>query len=850
MVTRPRSFALITLREIRRAPGRFISIFLIVLLGSGFFAGMRATCPDMKKSCDAYLDAHNCEDLSVVSLIGFTQAELDRISRLSCVERLSGGYRFDALMTKAAAGGAGSSADVSGADDGSPVVVLSLSNRPSPGDIDAARLVEGRLPERSGECLAETGRGGRRPARIGEVLRLASAYGERDFTVTGIGQSPLYISFERGSNSLGSGTTESYFMLREDDAYDLALPKLSWPRGFSTSRYYTEARITLKGARALDSFGPEYKRLVASAKAEIRGLAVSRLGSDRYWQVGDRADNVGIQGFASDAERVGNLGKVFPAVFFLVAALVSLTAMTRLIEEKRGEIGTLKALGYGSPAIVGQYFLYAAAATLGGGAAGVLIGFPLLPKLIYSMYRLMYDVGPLSTFYSFSLAAEAVLLAFLCTGGATALAGARELTAVPAALMRPRAPAPGKRVLLERITFIWGRLGFLQKVTARNIFRYKRRFWMSVVGIAGCAGLLLAGFGMNDSLSALTGLQFGQIYHYDALSAFRAETEDQRSELLSSVRSAPGVAKASVLSLQGCVLRRSASRGAGKGQERGFDGYIIVPEEPAALGDYITLRDGPRPLSLGDDGVVLTRKAAILLRLQAGDDIEIESAGQRARLRVAAVTDQYVMHFAYLSPAAYEKAFGSPPTYNQVVSIESFGHAKGEGGKASAEAQLGRRLLSIPGIARVSFTSADTKLWEDTMGNMRYIIAVIIIAAGLLSLIVIYTLTSINITERSKELATIKVLGFREGEVAQYVYRENTILAAIGIAAGLVFGVFLHREVVLTTEVEVCLFSRSIAPLSFLYSFLCCSFFAFAANLLMYRRIKRIDMVEAMKSVE
>ena len=376
------------LREIRRSPGRFASIFLIVMLGSAFFAGMRAVRPDMEKTCDAYLDAQHCEDIGLVSAIGFTPVELERIARLPDVERVAGAYRFDAIMTP------------SGGKDteGVPVAVLSMPNRPSDLDIDAPRLVEGRLPEKSGECLAETGRAGRRPSKVGDRIRLASKYGSMDFLVTGIAQSPLYVSFERGSNSLGSGTTGSYYLVLEDDAYALALPQIAWPEGFSTSRFYTDARITLKGAAALDSFGRDYATCVSRAKAEIRELAKSTLGFDRYWFISGRTDNAGIRGFSSDAERVGNLGMVFPVVFFLVAALVCLTAMTRLIEEKRGEIGVLKALGRDSRSIVALYFFYAAAATLSGGLIGTFIGFPVFPVLIYSMYRLMYDVGALADF--------------------------------------------------------------------------------------------------------------------------------------------------------------------------------------------------------------------------------------------------------------------------------------------------------------------------------------------------------------------------------------------------------------------------------------------------------------------
>ena len=940
-------FRRIMTREIARAPGRFISIFLIVLLGVGFFCGMRITDRDMKLTCDEYLDRYHTEDIRVTSIVGLTRADLERIAALPSVERVAGGYQFDAIATEVdgdarenatdtagardealpgttnksgtamprapspaevtvatAKGSAAATPDMQNAapshtegtvgsastsnapatatppagesltaisrDSGSPVVVLSLSDEPGEAGIDAPRLVEGRLPRRSGECLAEPGVANRKPAQIGDHIRLSTPYGTKEFLVTGIAQSPLFISYERGTNSLGSGTTLAYLFVTEDDAFALALPRITWPTGFKpgldAGRFYTEARITLKNTAALNTFGPEYGRHVDAARSEIQTLGTKSLGSDRYWTVSDRLQNRGIQGFQDDAERIGNLAKVFPSIFFLVAALVSLTAMTRLVEEKRGEVGTLMALGKTPAAIMGQYLWYAAAATFGGGIAGAAIGFPILPKLIYSMYRLMYYIGPLRVHYDISISTQAIMFAFLCTGGATAVAIQRELRSVPATLMRPRAPKPGKRILLERVPLIWNRLGFLRRITARNLFRYKSRLWMSIAGLAGCFGLLLTGFGMNDSLAALTERQFGEIYHYDALVLFSSTNLAQSRTTLDSIQATPGVDSAALLSIEGGTMRRAASKGHPGASPKQLEGYLVVFAESDGIGPFITLRDGKRPLALTDDGLILTRKAATLLGIHAGDAIELGINGRSAVFTVSGITDQYVMHFAYLSPVAYEKAFKKVPVYNEAALIEARGTAAGaresnnrlgtdirtntRDPRQSSETELAGRLLEIPGVARVSLISADTKLWEDTMKNMRAIIAVIIIAAGLLTFIVIYTLTSINIVERTKELATIKVLGFREKEVAQYIYRENAILSCIGAAIGLVFGIFLHHEVVLTTEVDVCMFGRQISMASYAVTFLLFSAFSFLANMSMAGRIRRIDMVEAMKSVE
>jgi putative ABC transport system permease protein len=820
-----RAFSKVLERQILWSPGRFIAILLIVLVGVAFSVGVRATCPDMKSTCDAYLDAANCQDIWIVSGIGFTPAEIERIRRMEGVDAVQGGYTFDALAS-------------SESEDEKAVRILSMPNSPSEGDINRPVLLSGRLPEGPGECVAEKGNFLSAPAKVGDRVRFSTAQGTWTLSVVGIAQSPLFISWERGANSLGDGTTACYFLVSEDMASRMYLPKIDWPDGFTTDRFYPEVHITLTGAQELDSFGRDYARLVKNAKGRLRSLAVELTGSDEYWFILDRDANAGIHGFASDAQRVGNVGKVFPVIFFLVAALVSLTSMTRLIDEQRVQIGTLKALGYARTKIVGQYVLYAAAATLGGGAVGAAIGFPVLPRMIYSMYGLMYSVGPLSSPIIARLAAQEILAALLCTMGATAAAGMRDLMESPAALMRPKAPKAGRRVLLERLPAIWKRLSFIQKVTVRNIFRYRKRLWMTLAGIAGCTALLVTGFGLNDSLRALTHSQFGEIYHYDFTCILYNSVEGKKADdRLSQFTALSGVESAALSYAQGVSIS------ADKKGENELDATLIVPRNPEELSRYVSLKAGDRNLALPNSGAVLTRKASELMRVRAGDTIRITLGGRSVSVPVAAITEQYILHFVYLSPQAYRAAFGDTPAFNQVI-------ARTRNTSDAFERELGKKILASGDVRTVLFTSSANKIWDDTMRNMSAIVTIIVVSAGLLAFIVVYTLTSINIMERTKELATIKVLGFRNGELAQYVFRENAILTILGIALGLGLGIFLHRWVILTAEVDVCMFGRSVRPASFLWSAALSLFFAFSVNLVMYPRLSRIDMVQAMKSVE
>lgn len=835
MVRRRRAFASILFREIRKSPGRYASIVLIVFLGAGFFAGVRATCPDMERTCDAWLDASNCQDLSVVSVIGFTGAEVAAIGRIPGVEAVEPSCAADVMAT------------IHGGEKA--VKVLSLPSSES--GVSRPRLVAGRYPRDRSECLAEPGNLQEGKVAIGDTISFRNAQGEWRLTVSGIAASPLYVSWNRGSNSLGDGSTHFYFMADRELALDMYLPVIHWPSGPETARHWPEVEVRLSGAKALDSFGPAYRDLVDAARKRIAAAGRELTGSDRLWYVLDRDMNAGIRGFSSDAERIGKVGEILPVVFFLVAALVSLASMTRLVEEDRGQIGTLKALGYGGASIVGLYLLYAASATLIGGIGGVAVGFALLPRLIYSMYRLMYSVGPLASPFLPSLAMEAVVAALACTVAGTLGAGLKELLSGPAALMRPKAPRPGKRVLLERVPAIWKRLDFTRKVTVRNLFRYKQRLAMTLAGIAGCTALLVTGFGLSDSLAALTHRQFGEIYHYD-LSCELSQVH-RGAEALAFEKSlalgdggAPGVGgSAGSAGIKNALLvyEQGCSIASGRGGRRDLEATIAVPRDPRAFSEYVTLKDGKKPLALPGEGLILTRKASELLGLKAGEKAELVLGNKKASVVVAGITEQYVLHFAYLSPEALRKAFGSEPGWNQMLALDS-------SNSQAFESALGARLMAGKEVKSLMFTSSANRLWDDTMKNMNYIILVIIVSAGLLAFVVIYNLTNINVIERTKELATIKVLGFRKGEMASYIYRENTFLTLLGTLIGLVLGIFLHRYVVLTSEVDVCMFGRDLSATSFLWSALLTLGFSGSVNLFMYRRLTGVDMVEAMKSVD
>ena len=575
----------------------------------------------------------------------------------------------------------------------------------------------------------------------------------------------------------------------------------------------------------------EADQKIRDAQKDIDALATPE------WYVMGRESIISFSGFDANISKVEAIARVFPIFFFLVAALVALTTMTRMVEEERGQIGTLKALGYSKGSIAVKYIVYAFFASASGCVVGLLVGFQLFPRVIWNAYSMMYNLPPLTCQFNVKYAVIAASAAMLCTMLATANACWATLSETPANLMLPRAPKAGKRILLERIGFVWKRMKFTHKVTARNLFRYKKRFFMTVIGIAGCTALLLTGFGLRDSISDIINKQFGEIFTYDLIISVKDE-EAAKSEALLGVLNNPADIQSSL-----AVHQEKATNV--------FDGtsttiYLVVPEDETQLGNFIDLheRRGKAPVPLGESGVILSEKLAARAGVGVGDTITLTNNNKKTgSFTVAGIAENYVENYAYFSPGEYQRGFGEAPQFLLYYARDAA--ADGEGEEA-----LATKLLTCDDINSISFVSALRKTFDDMLHNITYIVYVLIVSAGVLAFIVLYNLTNINITERQKEIATIKVLGFFDGEVAAYVYRENVVLTLIGTAVGLVLGIFLHMFVIRTAEVDVVMFGREISAYSFIISAALTLFFSAAVNLVMRGKLRRISMVESMKAPE
>ena len=558
------------------------------------------------------------------------------------------------------------------------------------------------------------------------------------------------------------------------------------------------------------------------------------------WYVYDRNNLTEYSGYGDNADRMRSIGKVFPVLFFLVAALISLTTMTRMVEEQRVQIGTMKALGYGKAAIAGKYIGYALIATLGGSIFGVLAGEKILPFIIIYAYMILYKHLPaILVPYHMSYALQASGIAVACTLIATIASCYKELAAEPAELMRPAAPKQGKRILLERIGIIWKHLNFTWKSTVRNLIRYKKRFFMTIFGIGGCMALMVVGFGLKDCIYEIVSLQYEKVQFYDAATYMSDDISEENRQQLHDYLDQNADIKETIEARMQKTDVKSAS---GKKTL-----YLMVPSDNEKIEDFLSFHSRTNKdevYSLKKDEVILTEKMASLLNVKVGDELTIEDEDRGDQtVTVGAICENYMSHYLYLSPEKYEELYGVPAEYNTIIySVKD--------GKDDQIEKIGTKLLSMDGVLNVSYTSSIEGRLDDMLRSLNLVIVVLIVSAGMLAFVVLYNLNNINITERQRELATLKVLGFYDGEVASYVYRENILLTIIGSVVGMVLGNLLHRYIILTVEVEEAMFGRQIHWQSYLYSFLFTVAFSLFVNWVMFYKLKKIDMVESLKSVE
>ena len=591
------------------------------------------------------------------------------------------------------------------------------------------------------------------------------------------------------------------------------------------------------GEQELAKNKEEFNTKIADAEAKLQE-AKDKINDieNPKWYILDRNSNEGYVGIIQATKSMENISKVFPIVFFAVAALISLTSMTRMVEEQRTQIGTLKALGYNQFQIMGKYILYASLASIIGGILGMCVGFETLPRIIWMLYMMMYQMTPnILISFNWKYGLLGLILICICIIGATIYSAIRELKETPSALMRPKAPKAGNRVMLERIPFIWKHLNFSHKVTVRNIFRYKKRFLMTIIGIFGCTSLIVTGFGIKDSIKTIVPNQYEKVFSYNMQVSVKDDiSEETEQKLVADLRENSQIQKAIETDMT------SVTAVNGDNEE---DVQVIIPKDN--FDGVVNLYDvkSKKTVELQENGICLTDKCAQLLGVKAGDTIKLKDDNKEIDAKISNIVENYVSHYIYMSKATYENLFGEKYNTN-VIFLKNVDLTEAE------EDELITNLMSKEGVSSATRISNMMGMIDDTLKSLNYVVIILIVSAGLLAFVVLYNLANVNISERIRELATIKVLGFYDKEVYDYVTRETIILTIIGIVLGLFGGYFLNYYLIGTCEINTLRFCKIIEPISYVYAVIITVVFTMIVNIVTYFALKKIDMIESLKSVE
>ncbi len=884
-----------TLREIRQSLGRYLAIFAIVAMGVGFFAGLKITRQVMITSANAYLEEKQLYDFRLLSTLGFEDEDVQTLSSKEDIRFVEGAVAADILYFN---------------QQGNEDVIKAHSLLQN---INGLEVVAGRLPQQATECVVDanlydkSALGTKIVLSENNVEEDLDYFAYREYTIVGIAQSSAYIQFERGTTALGNGQvsgfmyllpqgfcaefyTEIYVKFNQDypiyskdynDYIDEKEPlwkdycKAQGERRYQAivadaeaelanakqtlaeekanakqtladaKKELTDAEAKLADAHAEladgwakynDSYA-EFEEKIAEAEQEIADAEADIANIEKpETYVLNRDANIGYACFQNDSSIVEGLANVFPVFFFLVAALVCMTTMNRMVEEQRTQIGVLKALGYGEAAIMRKYLFYSGSAALAGCIAGYFLGIHLFPFVIWTAYGMMYQMGSIVYIFDGGTALLCLACALLCSMGTTWISCRHELKEAAADLMRPKAPRAGKRVFLEWLPFIWKRLKFLHKVSVRNIVRYKRRFFMMVIGISGCTALLVTGFGIRDSVVDIADQQFQEIQTYQFGITLKNGIKDANDPSLTEFTEILDTYGGSFLPVLETTMDLQTP-------ENLKSIHLIIVENPAQIGEYIDLHTPDKTaISYPKAGeAVICEKLAKRYRIQIGDTIHLfEENGKEVQAVVSGICENYIYNYIYLNAETYQTALGTFLYKNVYANIT----------KDADIHAVGAAIMKANNITAVSINADMLVRFSSMMSSMNYIVFVVIACAAALAFIVLYNLNNINITERIREIATIKVLGFYRNETAAYVFRENTALTAIGCAVGLLLGKLLHIYVMHKVDIDLMSFDVHVKAVSYLLSILLTFAFTWIVNRIMTGKLENINMAESLKSVD
>ncbi len=831
-------------REFLKTFLRFFSIFAITLLGVSSYVGIASTGPDMILTANTYFDDYKLADYRLLSTQGFTQDDINVLNENGDYSVVMAGYGVDVLI------------------ENNPVRLHSIPNDES--DINKIDLLDGRMPENDNEILADS----ESQSKIGDKITISNNNSEqtlellheKEFTVVGIVQWPYYIYLTRGYTNIGDGQLDSFYLVPQD--------------AFS-SPYYLEVFLREKKLEGLDTFSNEYKTLqdegvknleeIAYTQTQLRYdnllkeieeqqklmLENSALHGEilqensnesnieqqipepqkAQWIIQNRSDQPGFNSYYASIERLEQLSVVFPLFFFLVATLICLTTMTRMVDEKRQKMGLLKALGYTNKSIALEYLFYGIFASFLGALAGGLIGTTVFPLTIWHSYDILCNMPSIILSIHPIIFPLSILVAVTCITVATLVACIGELKSVPSSLMQPKAPKIGKKILLERVKPIWKNFNFIQKITARNIFRYKKRLYMTVLGVAGCTALLLAGFGLGDSINKVMPLQFEDIFNYDASILLSSTDNNDETNTLNDLGESLYVHNQAITLNFGDKSSQSAYV------------YLIVPKNNETINNFINLKDveSSSTINLDDDnGIIITEKIANIISANVGDRITIHYKDKELKnVLITDITQNYFNHYVYMTSNLFKDLTDSKATYETVLFKSNDDITKDA-----------NSIIESDNVNGIIINNEIEKEMYDMMQGLNSLVILSVVSAILLAVVVMYNLINLNITERTREIATLKVLGFNKREFLSYIYRESFYLSIAGIALGILLGVFLLDIMLKTAEITDLLFIHYIAPQSYVLSIIFTIASVLLVDLLVLKRLLNIKCTDSLNSNE
>lgn len=859
------------LREISLNKKKFISLLLIIVIGTGFYVGLKSTPKDMKETAKAYYKETNLFDLKVVSSSGFSKNDYYSLKQVDGVKGVFLSKTLDVITT---------------INNSDYVIKLNSINEDrdlkSDDYINHLTLLKGRYPKTINEGLVEEKFLTNNNLSLDDLVTLKpedeNGLRAKKIKIVGVVRSSYYSSKDRGTSNLKNGKVDYFMYLSEGDfASDL----------------YTEGYVTIKGANKYDTYSKKYdsfinkykslvneeilksakethERNVSVLESDINELKdnLNRLNStdlpsdelntsikevsselkekeDELSKIKDvlaysikRSEVAGFYEYKLETERIENIAKVFPLMFFLVAALVSLTTMTRMVDEERSQMGTLRAIGYSKSSVIFKYVLYAFLASILGSIIGTILFYKLIPMLVGYCYNIFYDMPSIKGTLQINYALFSLVFSLFSTVLATILVFLKDTSKTPAELMRPETPKKGKRIFLEKIDKIWNSLSFLNKITLRNIFRYKKRLFMTVIGICGSTALILASFGIKDSVMKVADNQYNKIDKYDMVISINNNASNSDKKVLEEkILDENEIKKITYVYKSNVLL---------KNNKKSENSNIIVPENKEKINDYITLRQRKtkKDIKMDDDGIIVSEKLAKLLKLKKNSYAKLTLPNnKKVNVKVSDITENYIEHYVYISPKLYKKLSGENANYSTILAItKNLSNKK--------EKALESNISSINNVTSTLLSSDIKNNYKDMMNTLNYVILILIVCAAALAFVVLYNLASVNISERRRELATIKVLGFYNEEVTKYIYKEMFILTIIGSLLGLILGSFLTLYVIKICETNLFMFTFNINFISYLLSFIITLLFLFIVNLFMHFELKKLDMVEALKSYE